>query len=176
MLPQPTLSRGKARIYFPSHSPQNTSSAYQLFNHLRSRTRLTNLAVFLLALALAGSLLLNVQYLYPAQYTRARVKGSTPPIDGWRDIATPDQLHSGVPLSIETTVERDTRYTELDHLIMVPGHAIWVGNDVARITDDDQWILEPMQKGGSVRTYVKHIEEGVERLKSDPRALLVFSG
>lgn len=95
---------------------------------------------------------------------------------GWDDNATPLQLDSGIPLSIETTVDRDQRFAELEHLIMVPGHAIWLGHDASKVEEDDQWILEPIQKGGSVKTYVKHIREGVERLRQDPKALLVFSG
>jgi hypothetical protein len=59
---------------------------------------------------------------------------------------------------------------------MVPGHAIWTGGDVSRVEEDEQWVLEPMQKGGSVRTYLRHIEMGVELMKEDPRSLLVFSG
>jgi hypothetical protein len=86
------------------------------------------------------------------------------------------QLDSGIPLSIETTLERDARFGQLEHLIMVPGHAIWLGHDPARVEDDDQWILEPMQRGGSVKTYLEHIRQGVERLRQDPKALLVFSG
>ncbi len=59
---------------------------------------------------------------------------------------------------------------------MVPGHAIWVGHDRGRVDVGEDWVLESMQKGGSVRTFVKHIEEGVERLRQDRRALLIFSG
>ena len=74
------------------------------------------------------------------------------------------------------TIERDPRFTELDHLILVPGHAIWTGHDPSIVREDDDWILEPMQKGGSVKTYISHIMEGVSRLQADSRALLVFSG
>jgi hypothetical protein len=59
---------------------------------------------------------------------------------------------------------------------MVPGHAIWVGHDVDKVEQDSEWVLEGMQKGGSVRTFLKHIEMGVEVLKDDDAALLVFSG
>ena len=59
---------------------------------------------------------------------------------------------------------------------MVPGHSIWVGHDVSKAGEDGDWVLEGMQRGGSVKTYIKHIEGGVEVLKKDPKALLVFSG
>ena len=81
-----------------------------------------------------------------------------------------------IPLSIETTIERDPRFAELNHLIMVPGHAIWTGHDASMASEDEDWILEPIQKGGSVKTFIRHIEEGVDRLRADPKALLVYSG
>lgn len=77
---------------------------------------------------------------------------------------------------METTISRDRRYGELEHLVMVPGHAIWIGREKQRIEDDDEWVLQPAQKGGSVRTFIKHIQEGVRVMKEDPVALLVFSG
>lgn len=64
----------------------------------------------------------------------------------------------------------------LNHLVMVPGHAIWIGNDVDKVEDDKEWVLEGMQKGGSVRTFMKHLEMGVEVMREDEGALLVFSG
>jgi hypothetical protein len=33
-----------------------------------------------------------------------------------------------------------------------------------------------MQKGGSVRTFLRHVEMGVEMASEDERSLLVFSG
>jgi len=59
---------------------------------------------------------------------------------------------------------------------MVPGHAIWVGHDSDKVEEDGEWVLENMQKGGSVRTFLKHLEMGVEVMKEDEGALLVFSG
>jgi hypothetical protein len=60
---------------------------------------------------------------------------------------------------------------------MVPGHAIWIGHDAAKVEQDSEWVLQDMQKGGgSVRTFLRHLEMGVEVMKEDERALLVFSG
>ena len=64
----------------------------------------------------------------------------------------------------------------MDHLIVVACHAIWTGYDSSKAGEDDDWVLETMQRGGSVKTYIKHIEEGVKQLRNDPRSLLVFSG
>ncbi|WWC59174.1 uncharacterized protein I303_101723 [Kwoniella dejecticola CBS 10117] len=194
MLPLPSsTSRRNNRTYFPSLPPSHKlSSSQQLLQTLRSRTRLTNLAVFLLILCLSGSFLLNVNYLFLSTANFALSSSSFPASasasnaygiqrnkgHGWDSEVTPHQLRSGIPLSIETTLERDSRYAELEHMVMVPGHAIWLGReeDVSRVNENDDWILEPMQRGGSVRTYVKHIRRGVEELQKDNKALLIFSG
>lgn len=176
MLPTPATSRSKNRTYFPSlpPNPSYAPSPSQLLQHLRARTRLTNLAVSIIISLLIFSLLLNLATFY-SPYPPSRRKGFRR-LGGWEDNATPGQIDSLIPLSIETTIERDTRYGELNHLVMVPGHAIWVGNDVNRIERDEDWILESMQRGGSVRTFVQHIRVGVEELSRDSTALLVFSG
>lgn len=166
-LPLPGSSTRRPRTYFPS----NPSSQPSLINRLRSRTRLTNLAVSLILALTVISLLLNANYYLsspPSQPALSRRKG-------WSD-ATPSDLSSGIPLSIETTIERDPRIQQLGHMIMVPGHAIWTGGDISRVEEDEQWVLEPMQRGGSVRTYLRHIEIGVEMMKEDPSSLLIFSG
>lgn len=62
----------------------------------------------------------------------------------------------------------------IDHLIIVPGHAILL--DKFNYMSDDAWVLETFQKGGHVQTYVDHIIRGVEMVKDDVRSLLVFSG
>ncbi|WVW78758.1 hypothetical protein I302_100719 [Kwoniella bestiolae CBS 10118] len=180
MLPLPSSTSKRNRTYFPSlPTNHNLSSSQQVLQTLRSRTRLTNLAVFLLLLCLSSSLILNLNYLLLSSSSTFRPSSSTyrtTSSKGWDDLITPSQLRSGIPLSIETTIERDPRYSELNHLIMVPGHAIWLGHDADKVNENDDWILEPMQKGGSVRTYVKHIQRGVEELKRDNNALLIFSG
>lgn len=42
--------------------------------------------------------------------------------------------------------------------------------------NDSSWFLESYQRGGSVKTFVKHIEKGVSIARDDPSSLLVFSG
>ncbi|WVQ84027.1 hypothetical protein IAT38_006172 [Cryptococcus sp. DSM 104549] len=188
MIPLPNSTRQKPRTYFPLN-PSHSPPSHQLLATLRSRTRLTNLAASLLILALTGSLLLNTSLLLSSSSASASFHPGLGPYgiasspfsyggggSGWDDSATPQQLDSPIPLSLETTIERDPRYTELDHLVMVPGHAIWLGHDASMAGEDDDWVLEPMQRGGSVKTYVKHIERGVEEIREDPKALLVFSG
>lgn len=50
--------------------------------------------------------------------------------------------------------------SSLDHLIVVPGHAIWIGNDLERAAANDQWVLQENQKQGSTKTFIKHITKG----------------
>lgn len=85
-------------------------------------------------------------------------------------------LDSGRPPSVETTIQRDERMAHVNHLILVPGHAVWLGNDASTYEDDAEWVLESFQRGGSIKTFNKHIEKGAELLANDPHTLLVFSG
>ncbi|KAK4685370.1 hypothetical protein P7C73_g4778, partial [Tremellales sp. Uapishka_1] len=179
MLPQPNTSR-KTRNFFPSQTYNaHPSSSSQLLTHLRSRTRLTNLAVFLLISGLSLSVILNLHVYVlsspSAPSFNARGTGTLSQ-SGWDDLASLSQIEGYTPLSIETTIERDHRMKDIDHLVLVPGHAIWTGHDASLVEDNDEWILENMQKHGSVKTFVRHIEAGVEVLKADIKSLLVFSG
>lgn len=188
MLPSSLSGRPKQRYGLPPPGGGYASnggyaplplSASRAMTALRTRTRLTNLAVLILFSITGVSLLTNVSYMLSG-WTPAppsAVSLSRAAWDEWDELASSDKLHSGRPPSVETTITRDSRMADVDHLIMVPGHAVWVGHDpsVAAIHDDD-WVLEHYQKGGSVQTYVGHIERGAKILKEDPHALLVFSG
>jgi hypothetical protein len=67
-------------------------------------------------------------------------------------------------------------FPHLKDLIMVAGHAIYLGSDLTKIESDEGWILEPYQKGGQVKTFLKHIQTGMEMAKANPLSLLVYSG
>ena len=73
-------------------------------------------------------------------------------------------LHDGpyaAPRGIWETIARNRALEAVDHLIMVPGHAIWKGSDVEARLDEDQWILEPYQHGGGrVSAFFRHIVAG----------------
>ncbi|KAI8875041.1 hypothetical protein K501DRAFT_203429, partial [Backusella circina FSU 941] len=61
--------------------------------------------------------------------------------------------------------------------IVVAGHAIYRGPlIVSELSSDANWVLEPFQKGGQVNTFVQHIQKGIDILKDDPDAVLIFSG
>lgn len=72
---------------------------------------------------------------------------------------------------------RSPHWTNLLTLVVVPGHAIFVGNkwDEKSIREERNWVLEPFQKG-QVSTFLKHIRKGVELAANDSSALLLFSG
>ena len=63
------------------------------------------------------------------------------------------------------TITRHAEITRgLNHLILVPGHAIWKGGDPQLRRDVDQWVLEPYQKvGGRVDAFFAHIQRGYVR-------------
>ncbi|SCV71690.1 BQ2448_3278 [Microbotryum intermedium] len=126
------------------------------WHSLTQRSRMTNFAVLLLAFVSAISILLNVRLYLDQQIFRR---------------PTPDAL---VPLSLRATLP--TSRAPLKHLVIIPGHAIWLGSNASRAALDQDWILEPFQKNGDVRAYLKHIAKGAEIAGKDPDALLIYSG
>jgi len=67
------------------------------------------------------------------------------------------------------------RWEDLDKLILVAGHAVYVGEDYHTSSSDRSWILQGFQKG-EPPFYIEHIRFGVERAASQPKSLLIFSG
>jgi len=166
MLPTPATYRRQF-----GHESRFTSSK----NFLLTRSRVTNLAVFLLGVFFAVSLFLNLALYYG--------NGNAP-------------TYQTEPTSILNTISRGTSIQSLDHLIIVAGHAIWTGCDANDTLHEEQWVLEERQKGGgNVEAFVSHIREGyvslmtacnnevndgafirAESLAANERSLLVFSG
>ncbi|KAI8874117.1 hypothetical protein GQ42DRAFT_115957, partial [Ramicandelaber brevisporus] len=67
---------------------------------------------------------------------------------------------------------------DIDHLILVPGHAIYTGGTLDSL---DSWILEPYQRSeADISSYVEHVRQALSlatELNSNRRAgLVVFSG
>ncbi|GAA5897273.1 uncharacterized protein JCM6883_006638 [Sporobolomyces salmoneus] len=126
---------------------------------LTQRARTTNLAVLILAFVALVSLWFNathmVQRIFPYR--------------------TSTSLVPSVPRSLQSTLT--PAHSDLSHLVMIPGHAIWQGCDASHSTRDQDWILQDFQKDGKhVKTYLKHLTKGAEIAVQDPKALLVFSG
>jgi hypothetical protein len=63
----------------------------------------------------------------------------------------------------------------LENLVLVAAHAVYVGGGGARPEGDENWCLQPFQRG-EPPFYIEHIQEGVGLAVRDPAALLVFSG
>ncbi|KAH7098402.1 hypothetical protein BKA62DRAFT_713073 [Auriculariales sp. MPI-PUGE-AT-0066] len=137
---------------------------------LQTRARVTNLAILLGALVCACSLLLNLSYIFGAPDAQQKL----------REIRNSGGARSGVsapPASILTTVNRDRRVRDLQHLIVVAGHAIWQGCTPQERLHEEDWVLEPIQKEQQLLgTFFKHISKGAELALQDPKSLLVFSG
>jgi hypothetical protein len=63
----------------------------------------------------------------------------------------------------------------LDRLIVVAGHAVYVGKDLSSADKDENWILKSFQKG-EPSCYIEQVKLGVELAASQPKSLVVFSG
>lgn len=137
-----------------------------LRDRLAARSRVTNLGIVLLLSATALSVLLNLRYL-------ALGGASRPP----KGFASWSSFHGTTPAELKANLPSPPPGSnKLDHLVIVTGHAVWAGCDFEGRSKDENWILEPYQVGGSVETFWKHIEKGLEIADADPKALLVFSG
>ncbi|KEF62885.1 uncharacterized protein A1O9_00859 [Exophiala aquamarina CBS 119918] len=96
------------------------------------------------------------------------------------------------PSIVETTDAG--QQLELNHLIIVCCHAIYLGTPSPPSStaenwtttvypqrcglpsnDESNWLIEPFQKGETA-TYIGHVEAGVRALAADEHAILVFSG
>ena len=69
----------------------------------------------------------------------------------------------------------DRRFADIESLIVVPGHAVYVAEDFQDPAADESWHLEEFQRG-EPPLYIAHIRRGVELARLDDRSLLVFSG
>ncbi|KAF8828811.1 hypothetical protein HHX47_DHR3000387 [Lentinula edodes] len=99
---------------------------------LQSRARITNLSLILLSSLAFFSVVLNMNVWI------SRLPGP--------------------PNSILSTLNGDRNFDNLDHLIIVPGHAIWNGASAKHRLDENLWTLEPYQKNsGRVEAFYQHI-------------------
>jgi len=72
-----------------------------------------------------------------------------------------------------TTIRPDVgEAANYDHLVLVPGHAVWIGGSPE---EDSSWTLAPYQAGEG-RAFAEHLRAGVEQAAADPRAWLMASG
>ncbi|OSX66272.1 hypothetical protein POSPLADRAFT_1177689 [Postia placenta MAD-698-R-SB12] len=155
MLPLPVSLSGRRSISRHSLRPSHRSTK----DVLLSRARVTNLGFLLLAAVTALSLLANLSHYFTSSSSISRF------------------LDSEQPSSILATLQRDPSLAAVNHLIIVPGHAVWKGTDPKLRLYDEEWILEPYQRGGGrTSAFYKHIATGADLAEEDTKSLLVFSG
>jgi len=75
-------------------------------------------------------------------------------------------------------VENKAIPEKLTNLVIVPGHAVYVGSCRNDPYDADKWVgtYAGYKYNDEVPNYVQHIQRGVNLADCDKRALLVFSG
>ncbi|KAI0373506.1 hypothetical protein BV20DRAFT_989291 [Pilatotrama ljubarskyi] len=156
MLPLPVSLSSVRRDHFRRH-PGGSRHYRSTREILLTRARVTNLGFLLLAAFAAVSFLVNLAWYF----------------------SSPDEYDApyAPPRAIWDTIAREAALEEIYHLIMVPGHAIWKGTTVEARFDEDQWVLEPYQRGGGrIAAFFKHIAAAAELARQDEHSLLVFSG
>ncbi|KAI8641426.1 hypothetical protein BD408DRAFT_389007 [Parasitella parasitica] len=143
----------KRKAILPLHIDTTSFTGGQTQNSLWRRLNKRQLPIFILLTVLLFSLFLNI-----IQYSNQK-PSNHPGIFSSHDPLPPFPL------------------TESHHAIIVAGHAIYTGpDDMEQTTNDKHWILEPYQQGGQVNTFIQHIQKGIDILKQDEKASLIFSG
>jgi hypothetical protein len=184
MLPAPTVSLDRRRRQFEKYGRRHGFLSSPFFS---SRSRLTNLAVCLLALFGALSLLLNLRLLFTSneETTLSPSTDRFRPWDrlGWRPrpgvngtAHTPlrhNFQHPGAgqgqrpfafgggPHDSVQHVDRPEYAKNLTHLIVVPCHGVWIGSRPELRSDEDEWLLQSFQRNsGRVQSFFSHIARG----------------
>ncbi len=60
-------------------------------------------------------------------------------------------------------------------LIIVACHAVFIGNSIDDIYNDDKWVLFSFQKGEPIY-YIQHLEAGIKMLSEKENSVLIISG
>jgi hypothetical protein len=122
MLPAPVSFQRRGVLHLGHHSSRSFSKL------LRAPARLTNLSALLLSFLLAFSLLLNFRhFFYPDSPTH--------------------QKNAPLLRSIVEALPERPPASGLDHLVIVPGHGIWIGAREEDAEVEDSWLLASYQKG-----------------------------
>ncbi|RUS22259.1 hypothetical protein BC937DRAFT_89891 [Endogone sp. FLAS-F59071] len=171
-----TLTALPSFMAFPKR--KSSTIALPLFHHQPAPTRplRSTLLRAVIAIVFTTSLLINL-FLSTSSFRGPDADGSHTAHESMLD----DHQHAAVvpeeiPQDLAAEPMPAPPLEGLTDLIMVAGHAIFVGDDPNRVKDDEWWVLEEFQKGGQVATFVDHIKKGVEMVVKNEKALLVFSG
>lgn len=145
------MSNNKRKTILPLHIDTTSFTGPTQGNgYIWRRLNKRQVPIFILLTILFSSLLLNlIQHKYKRSAPLFNSVDSLPPL----------------PL------------IEKHHAIIVAGHAIYTGPEQLQQTRlDSNWVLEPFQQGGQIHVFIEHIKKGIELLKRDPNAVLIFSG
>eukprot|EP01125_Pyxidicula_operculata_P021326 TRINITY_DN8157_c0_g1_i1.p1 TRINITY_DN8157_c0_g1~~TRINITY_DN8157_c0_g1_i1.p1 ORF type:complete len:290 (+),score=27.42 TRINITY_DN8157_c0_g1_i1:13-882(+) len=89
---------------------------------------------------------------------------------------TTHYVQTSSTMTVTKDDEVNTNWTNLEHLIVVPGHSVqWCSESKNDIYDESCWFLYDYQKG-QVAMYMEHIRSAVDYASQDKSSLLVFSG
>jgi hypothetical protein len=154
----PSINNSKRKTILPLHidtasfTNQQSNVGFSFWRRLNNKRQLP---IFVLLTFLFFSLFLNLM-----QHHAASKKAVFPTTASKYNALPPP------PLSDKSS-----------RAIVVAGHAIYHGPlIVSELSSDANWVLESFQKGGQVNTFVQHIQKGIDILKEDPEAVLIFSG
>ena len=103
----------------------------------------------------------------------------TPPSPGTTPRVPVSSSPSRAPATIPggSTGPETFPFPDARDLVVVCGHAVFVGSDYARADDEASWFLEDYQKTeGQGRALMAQMRAGVNAIASNSEALLVFSG
>jgi hypothetical protein len=142
------------------HAPSHSHSNHYWSRHILFRK---NQLTRLMALGLLSLLLLSAFFAFG---------GAAPLLQ--RDLQVNVSSGDQVQGIIQIYRGNPTVLQEIDHLIIVTGHAILLRED--DYLNDEAWVLESFQRGGQIRAFVDHIRKGVELAYKDPHSLLIFTG
>ncbi|KAJ1921248.1 hypothetical protein H4219_000847 [Mycoemilia scoparia] len=111
------------------------------------------------------SLIINIYY-----FTRPQIQETPRPYiqpkgANARNRPSPDSIASR---------EHDFDHGSLTNLVVVPGHAIYLGNQ-GRPMDNAEWSLKSFQKH-DIKSIMAHIKRGIQVANDDKKSLLIFSG
>ncbi|KAE9408607.1 hypothetical protein BT96DRAFT_985487 [Gymnopus androsaceus JB14] len=122
-------------VSYPAFRAKTAIRDRKVLDCLRSQARITNFGLLLLSLLTFTSLLYN--------------------LGQWITVS------SSPPDSILSTLSRDSVITGfLNHLIIVPGHAIWNGASADSRLDETFWTLESYQRSsGRLEAFYQHIAQ-----------------
>lgn len=82
------------------------------------------------------------------------------------------------PVSVQSESQQSSQQSLVDHLVMVPGHAVLRFNkfEEADTADESWYLLSYQRQQGFPQVLSAHIRIGIEMMKQDPASVLIFSG